>query len=222
MSLLRPRPTPGRRRRRPLLALAVVLAAAVPLGACQMNADLRPPEERQQVEVERRTFQADVSLAEARAGTLPPVFEQEFRRRGQGPLQILVPPGPEGREAGRRLARALDKRLIRSTTEVSRGLYDIVVVSYEAAVALVPECGDWSDGSSLNPSRAPERDFGCSYYRNIGLMLSDPEDLYEGAPLPPLQAPRPAGVVEAYREGLPTATRTPSGEMSGVTAAGGL
>lgn len=209
-----------RQPRRPAALAAPLLVLLPLLAACaEPPGDVRPPEERHAVQVSRRAFQAEVPLASARDGHLPAVFEEEYRRRGQGPLRLLAPPTAEGYEAARRLARALDKRLIRTTVDTSHALDRTVQATYEAAVAVVPECGEWSDGSTLNPSRVPSRNFGCAYQRNIGLMVADPADLREGAPMPPVQAPRPVDVVQSYRKGEPTATATPATEVLGVSPA---
>lgn len=204
--------------RRPLLLAAT---AALLLTACESAVDQRPAEARYPVQVTSRAFQAEVPLSAARDGALPADFEAAYRRSGQGPMRLLAPPGHDGREAARKLARALEKRLIQTTIDTSHALDGTVQATYEAAVALVPECGDWSDGSVVNPARAPWRNFGCAYQRNIGLMVSDPTDLVEAPPLPAAEAPRTVGVIGAYRSGEPTGARTPMGEIIGITDTAG-
>ena len=38
----------------------------------------------------------------------------------------------------------------------------------------VPNCSNWSGAIGFNPKNQKSSNFGCSYNRNIGLMLSDP------------------------------------------------
>lgn len=203
------------------LAAATACAALLPIAACAPDADPRPPEERYPVVVSSRDFQTEIPLSAARDGLLPADFEEEYRRRGQGPLRLLAPPTREGYEAARRLAKALDKRLVRTTIDTSYALEGSVQATYSGAVALVPECGDWSDGSQFNPSRAAWRNFGCAYQRNVGLMVSDPADLREAAPMPSVQAPRPVDIVRSYRAGESTATAVPLSEVVGISDAAG-
>ena len=71
-------------------------------------------------------------------------------------------------------------------------------MGYEVDVA---ECGDWSGASGFNPTNLPHTDYGCSYQRNLGLMLSDPGDLIESDDFGGMDAQRATIVIQSYRAG---------------------
>lgn len=206
------------RRRLTTAAASVFLVLAV--AACDMAPyEEITPESRYPLAVETRTFATVVPFAGP--ATLPEDFLVEYRRRGEGPVLLTAPPGAEGQALARRLAASLRDRLIDVDVDTSRYMRDGVEASWRGAVAIVPTCGDWSDGTIKNPSRLPPVNFGCAYRRNLGLMVADPRDLEGADPLGAAHARRPVDVLEKYGRGLPTATMPPQTEASGVTGIGG-
>ena len=82
----------------------------------------------------------------------------------------------------------------------------------------VPNCSNWSGAIGFNPKNQKSSNFGCSYNRNIGLMLSDPGDIIDPeiyAGEDPSRAPR---VLKLFRGGQPTGVSSPSGEKSSASS----
>ena len=78
---------------------------------------------------------------------------------------------------------------------------DALVLSFRGYEVKVPECGDWSGETGFNPSNMPHTNHGCSYQRNLGLMLSDPGDLVRSGALDPFDAQRSDTVIHGYKAG---------------------
>ncbi len=72
------------------------------------------------------------------------------------------------------------------------------ILSFTANAAIVPECGDWDDNSSFNPSNLPYDNFGCASRRNMGLTVTDPGDLIQSQPISGGAAKSDAAI-DAYR-----------------------
>lgn len=194
------------------------------LAACEMGPyEDKSPEVRYPIEVELRTFQAPVPLRSVRADgldALPAGFVSEWRRRGEGPLRLTLPREPGAAAAGNRLARALraeavEVEIVRDAAEGPH-----IEASFLGAVALVPTCGNYQDGTIHNPNRWPHLDFGCSYQRNIGLMVANPRDLRGGPPPGAMEAPRAIGGVQDWRAGEPLGSPRPVGEGDGLSGLG--
>ena len=82
----------------------------------------------------------------------------------------------------------------------------------------VPHCNNWSGVIDFNPKNLKNSNFGCSYNRNIALMLSDPGDFVDQeryAGEDPSRAPR---VLKLFRGGQPTGVSSPSGERSSASS----
>ena len=86
-----------------------------------------------------------------------------------------------------------------------------VILSFRGAIVKVPECGDWSGEAGFNPTNLPGKNYGCSYQRNIGLMVSDPSDFRRGTPHGTIDAQRLDQVIKNYRAGTPTGAEWESG-----------
>ena len=64
----------------------------------------------------------------------------------------------------------------------------------------------------------PPTNFGCAYYRNIGLMLSDPGDLVAPRGLVEIDAQRMDQVIRIYREGSAAGVDVPKSETGKFAA----
>ena len=95
-------------------------------------------------------------------------------------------------------------------TSPTKGLTE-VLLSFRGAIVEVPECGDWSGETGFNPTNLPGKNFGCSYQRNIGLMVSDPDDFRHGSPHGTIDSQRLDQVLKNYRAGTPTGAEWESG-----------
>lgn len=82
------------------------------------------------------------------------------------------------------------------------------ILSFTANAVIVPECGNWSDNDSFNPSNLPYNNFGCANRRNVGLSVADPGDLIQSQPVSGAgAASRSDAVIGAYKS--PAAAATP-------------
>ena len=75
------------------------------------------------------------------------------------------------------------------------------VLSYTANKVVAPECGDWSSGSSFNPSNKPHSNFGCSMQRNIGSVVADPGDFLQAQPATGGVAARTDEAIRTHQSG---------------------
>jgi pilus biogenesis lipoprotein CpaD len=188
----------------------------VALGGCESpgTADV---DERYELQAERRTFKVDVPLPEMdRDGgggviSMPRGFLDEYFRRARSPMYVTpaVAVSAEDHKALELLMGWLHERGVKTAVRPSvfpTAGYGVqtVSLSFEAYVAMVPQCGDWSGHTGYNPSNANHTDFGCSINRNIGLMLSDPGDIIEARENAGGDTGRQMTVIEKYRAGQRT------------------
>lgn len=183
---------------------------------------------------EVRTFRADVAVPTLSPdGTravvsLPEGFLDDYRRRARTPMSVTVlrDAGPEEREAARMLQGWLEDEggidtVYREVAGVvPAGAGRTIGLSFQAYVAVVPNCGDWSGTAGFNPTNAHHTNFGCAYHRNFGLMLSDPGDLVRGRSAGSADATRQTVVLQKYRAGEATGAKAPRGEARSLTGIG--
>jgi pilus assembly protein CpaD len=216
---------------RTLLALLAVLA----LSACDtiravdrmltpdLDADFR---RTQRLLVERRPAAVLVTLGEdglARneAGRLGALVEN-YLRRGEGPVAILAARNGDGEaeaQAARGRAERLADLLVQSGIERDRVLIRVVPadktlpdsalrVETEIYAVRVPQCGDWSDTTTFTPMHNdPQKNFGCAYVRNLGLMINNPRDLVRAEAQEGRDAHRGATIIGKYRAGEDTTSK---------------
>jgi len=168
-----------------------------------------------------QTFQMNISLASTDRGLIPEnlaafsQFIRQFHRRGNSHLFIFT---------AKRLAEKKRASLISSLEEtlaaLGVGQHQIisnqispnseqkpnkVIVSFSGSIVKVPECGDWSGEAGFNPTNMPSKNYGCSYQRNIGLMISDPRDLIKSDPsADTLDSATIERIIGQYELGKPT------------------
>jgi pilus biogenesis lipoprotein CpaD len=107
----------------------------------------------------------------------------------------------------RLIQRGVPATAIRTATADAVLPADTVTVSYERYSASLPTCGDWSAEPSFNPYNDVLPNFGCSWQRNVGLMVADPADLVHMRGTGTSDAQRMDDVLQKYREGKPTAVQ---------------
>ena len=210
------------------VGIAMILVA-LGLGACQGQGTV-DPNERYQVTAEMRPYRATIPLPHPDPGAhtwtirMPAGFLEDYMRRGRTVMRIQ-PNGALAGGAGEATAVLqtwLADRSVRAMVMPTPGgaPADSLTLSYDAYVAVVPDCGDWSGSAGFNPASRPHSDFGCSVNRNIGLMLSDPGDLLKGRTPGPADAARQATVVETYRAGGALGSPIPTNESDSLTGIG--
>ena len=109
--------------------------------------------------------------------------------------------------------RANDLVIRPSLTSSMKGAPE-VILSFRGALAEVPVCGDWSGETGFNPTNMPSKNYGCAYQRNIGLMVSDPDDLRHVSGHGTIDSQRLEQVIKNYREGTATGAEWTSGQTS--------
>lgn len=210
---------PGRGTRLGGIAVAAVLAMTL-AGCHSPGAD--DYRDRYRIEAEMKTFRAEVPMPRVLPDgsgadiAMMPGFLEEYNRRARSAMRVQVPanPTPRDQQAAEMLLTWLADRGV-ETVVVPSVMADLpptdgyVSLSYDAYVAVVPNCGDWSGETGFNPGNLPHSNFGCAYQRNIGLMLSDPGDLEQARPTGPPDAARQRLIVEQYRVGQPTGAALP-------------
>lgn len=194
------------------LAVAVVLAVA----GCAPPTAGPDPGRPQTLKVEMATFAVAVT-APGLGGALDPVAEERLRQfvrlyinRARSPLHVATAPGGDPTAAQAQADDVRNRLLVHGVRPadivVDAGLSPAggartVVLSFRGYRVLLPECGDWSGSSGFNPTNLPHTNFGCSFQRNFGLMVSDPGDLLKSGPLGPPDPVRMNIVIEGYRAG---------------------
>lgn len=210
------------------VGIAIILVA-LGLAACQGQGPVDPTE-RFQVSAEMRPYQATIPLPQPDPGAhtwtirMPAGFLEDYHRRGRTIMRIQ-PNGSLAGGAGEAttvLKTWLADRSVRAMVMPTSGgaPADSLTLSYDAYVAVVPQCGDWSGTAGFNPTNVSHSNFGCSVNRNIGLMLSDPGDLVKGRTPGPADAPRQATVIQTYRAGGAIGSPIPSNESGSLTGIG--
>lgn len=145
------------------------------------------------------------------------LFADDYLRRGRGPF--LVSQGSAAGAFGRNRARIADALVqagvpehaiyfkIRSRNDNVDG--STTELSYSGFTVRVPQCGDWSGQAGFDPTNRPHTNFGCSYQRNIGLILSNPGDLSVAGGSIERDAQTSDRVIRAYRAGKATGMPAP-------------
>ncbi len=201
----------------------IVAACSVPGGV----ADYR---ESYPLKVDMIKFAVDVrlgaqttSLSDADSARLARLV-REYIRRGRGPIEIATAESDDTADAAaaermkefvvREGARPQEIALRRGDSSIAA---ETVVVSFQGYEVAVPKCGDWSGTAGFNPSNLPHSNFGCSYQRNIGVMLADPGDLNRSDAMGSADAPRSDDIIRKFRVGKGTGAEIPEGERVGAS-----
>ena len=133
-------------------------------------------------------------------------FIKEYHRRGRSELLIsttsLTPYKGEQSILSRLRSEGIDEASIDIKQGKAPGKETIgALLSFKGYMISVPKCENWVKESSFNPNNLEPANFGCSYHRNIGLMLSDPGDLVTSRGFVETDARRMDTVLGIYRSG---------------------
>jgi pilus assembly protein CpaD len=77
----------------------------------------------------------------------------------------------------------------------------------DRAVALLPDCPDWSRESGTDFANLPFSNLGCGVRTNQGLMVADPRDLDRGRGLASADGVKAAGALGSPIAASPARTR---------------
>lgn len=149
-------------------------------------------------------------------------FVTDYLRRGRGPIEVSF--GGNGtRDAVLQLRTVLAEEGVRPSDiefkpAASKDAGDgKLIFRFSGYVVSVPECGDWSGAAGFDPSNMPHTNFGCSYQRNIGLMLADPGDLVEPREPVTMDSRRSGTAIKVYRAGSPAGASPPKNEIGNIS-----
>ena len=206
---------------------SLCLTAAIAVAGCE-----RPPTPsldyslQHRVFAQERVFSLIVPVAgsgqafAARHAQNIKRFARDYLRRGRGPFLVSQSDGSMSSRASRTvIADALVEAgvpvqsvffQVRSGRKIELGTAEL---SYSGYAVRVPRCGDWSGEAGFNPSNRSHTDFGCSYQRNTGLMLSNPGDLSVPGESVRHDARTSDRVIQTYRDGKQMGTAAPTLEQ---------
>lgn len=77
------------------------------------------------------------------------------------------------------------------------------VLSFAAAKAIAPECGDWSSSPTLEYDNRPHSNYGCAYQRNTAQTIANPADLLRAQPSSGGSASRTDAGILSHQAGTP-------------------
>ena len=134
---------------------------------------------------------------------------REYLRRGRGPFFVTAAALDEAaasRVFDRVAATLVDEgvpgdRVYLQMRRGAKSESNETRLSFSGFYVRVPECGDWSGDTGFTPNNQPHSNFGCSYQRNLGLMLANPGDLRMSRGDPQYDGFRTDHVVRVYRDG---------------------
>jgi len=202
----------GRRWAAVAVALFLTFGCAPPQGT-------EEPADRFPVRAERVTFAVALGFIEvggtARAEneTAFRKFTKEFLRRGRGPLVVAASPALEPALLARLHSEGIASGAIVMHPDKAPDMNKPgAVLSFRGYMVTVPECGNWKGETGFNPSNLPHPNYGCSYHRNMGLMLADPGDLVAPEGVVEFDARRMDNVIRVFREGTPAGADAPKSE----------
>lgn len=201
------------------LALMVAPVLALALTACETPE--RSVDYRQNYPIKVASERVAITILVPDAGkAMEPMDETRFNRflrdyvgRGRGRVEVSAPLG-EGEVAAMRV-RKIQSFLNRQGLSGHQVLFNSsgvkesrrITLTFAANKVIVPTCRDWQKGPGFNLKNLPDHGFGCSYQRNLGLMVADPGDLVQARPM----TGRDMGADHGEVESIPVTVGSSSG-----------
>jgi pilus biogenesis lipoprotein CpaD len=204
-------------------SLMAIIAVSVLSVACGVPEGYQSPSQKNTVKPELVTFtlninfKTDDGMAYVNDENLFRGFLKEYHRRGRSDLIISTTPLTGVEHEQSILSRLRSEGIGRASIEIKRGKAPEketlgALLSFKGYMISVPECESWMGESSFNPNNLEPANFGCSYHRNIGLMLSDPGDLVTSRGFVETDARRMDTVLGIYRSGKAAGAAKPVNE----------
>lgn len=141
-------------------------------------------------------------------------FAGDYVRRGDGAVEVVVSSPVEADAAAHaaHLVATLAGAGIPAGSIAARAVSGAAadgsaVMRYRQWVAVVPECGLWSDTAEDRYNNANTNTLGCATQRNIGMMVANPRDLLRPADSEPRMGVVGERVITRYGRGETTATQ---------------
>ena len=238
---------PGRRSRRSAWRAAALLGA-VALAGCgqtyQAAVDTYPEDIRLRHPISIREGERKLELfVGVRNGGLSPAqqadvlaFAHSWRREGTGGMLIDIPWGTPNERASvdavdevRSILaaagvapNAIATRRYRPTTPIK---FATLRLSYPKMIAEAGPCGLWPKdlGPSIDGNDSSNHsywNYGCTQQRNLAAMIDNPADLVQPRGETPVYAARRAVMLDKYRKGEATATRSADSDKGKISDIG--
>ena len=195
-------------KRPALLAAAALGLLALPLGACTsrldrvVNQSLTIPDDYRQRHPIVLTNAAQTLDIFPGAGALDTrqtksirAFVKDYQSAGQGPMQVLLPHGPNVGAAPHATLAQVRNTLVKSGMRgyINSGSYEVTDATLAAPLRLsfvrlkariATNCGDWpadlAGGSTTQGwENRPYYNLGCATQMNLAEQVDDPRDLVE-------------------------------------------
>ncbi|MBF0250030.1 MAG: CpaD family pilus assembly protein [Alphaproteobacteria bacterium] len=196
----------------PVRSLAVLgLGAALLTGCAEPKPEGYDYRETHPIQVARERVTLSIELPDegTRLNTTDAgrfrAFLRDFAGRGQGQVTVEA----QDLEAAYAVLtqngfRESELTMIGETTVAT----PIVVLSFTAAKAVAPECGDWSGNATFTPGNKPHGNYGCATQRNKALMAADPDDFLRAKPMSGGGAASSDAAIGKYSAGGASTTTT--------------
>ena len=192
------------------LAAVAIGLMALPLGACTSRLDrvvnvtqTIPDDYRQRHPIVLTNSAQTLDIfaggpggaLDARQAKSIRAFAKDYQSAGQGPMQVLLPHGPQVGGASQASLAAIRNALIQAGVRgyINSGTYEVTDVTLAAPLRLsfvrlkakvATNCGDWPAdivGGSTTQSweNRPYYNLGCATQMNLAEQVDDPRDLVE-------------------------------------------
>jgi pilus assembly protein CpaD len=234
-----------RRREANALCAAAILAAAA-LAGCTVTRpvaiDDYPEDIRQRHPISLREGPKTIELfVGVNRGGLAPAqradlvaFAHTWRRESTGGILIEIPSGtPNARAAAEAVeevrsilaasgASPIATRRYRPATPIK---FATLRLSYPKMIAEAGPCGLWPRDlgpniEGIDPSNHAYWNFGCTQQRNLAAMVDTPADLVQPRGETPAYTARRTVVLDKYRKGESTATKSQDTEKAKISDIG--
>ena len=211
---------------KPFLALIIISVLSVACSNSELNKKLA---QKHPITTELITFSLEINFSTDNEMTyinnenLFRKFIKEYHRRGRSDLVVTTTPSTLFNQEQSILSRLRSEGIGQASIELKRGKSlrkekSGASLSFKGYVISVPKCDNWMEESSFNPNNLEPANFGCSYRRNIGLMLSDPGDLVTSGSFVEVDARRMDTILGIYRSGKAAGAAKPVNEAGKFSA----
>jgi len=213
------------------LKLLAAAASAFALAACATHQNGEIPQASAVAETFRVAMPAppgNNGLTWGQQGLVDSVAA-EYKRAGRGPLVISYPANSGNADAAIGAIAEARTRLYEAGIDwrrISGGAYQAagrdeapILFSFTRFEAVAEPCPEgWADVRP-GPAGTHMPGFGCATANNIAAMVADPADLLGPRAIDPADTGRRQTVLDAFREGSPTATERSTDESGAVSEA---
>ena len=207
----------------PALRTGMLLLLCALIAACTPPPGTAEPKDRFPLKADMATFTVGLGFRPVGDTALSAdestfrKFIKEYLRRGRSALTVAMTPSANEADARAVVARLRAEGIRRSAIVLEPGKAPATesvgaMLSFRGYMITVPECGNWQGESGFNPTNLSHTNYGCAYYRNLGLMLSDPGDLVAPSGVVEADARRMDQIIRVFREGTAAGADPPKGE----------